>query len=244
MMRRHLTDRQRGFTIIELMIATAILSTMLIMVTALMINIGNLYYKGINQALVQNDARSITDDVAGNLKFNDQAPIQLPPSAATHYTAAYCIGSTRYTYVLGVKIGETVGGSTYQHVLWRDQIATPDDCFNKPANLTSATPSADPNGTEMISPNSRLSVFCIGSFTAPSTCNPSTSPYDLAVGVAAGDTDLLTNPTPLANNWDTICNGAKVGHQFCSTARLQTSVVQRFQSSYIPKAIPGLVQRS
>ncbi len=68
---RHL---QKGFTIIELMIATAVLSTILVMVTVVMVNIGSLYYKGINQARVQDDVRSIADEIIKNIQLNDQPP--------------------------------------------------------------------------------------------------------------------------------------------------------------------------
>ena len=63
MIRKRTPDKQAGFTIVELMIATAILSTILLLVTTMMINIGNLYYKGVNQARVQDGVRTLADDV-------------------------------------------------------------------------------------------------------------------------------------------------------------------------------------
>lgn len=224
-----------GFTIIELMIATAVLATMLLLVTVVMINIGSLYYKGINQARVQDDTRNITDQVTQQLQLSDQTPAAAP---GPHNTQAYCIGGARYTYVIGVQLGGQAPGTatTYRHILWRDINPTPGSCFVDPGDpqtitpvdLTSNTPS--PGGTELISGSSRLTAFSIGGI----------SPFALAVGVAYGDNDLLCSPSvPGSCNtaaampqWadyrhgDLLCKGNR-GDQFCSTAQLQTTVVQR-----------------
>jgi hypothetical protein len=84
----------------------------------------------------------------------------------------------------------------------------------------------------MVAPNSRLTAFCIGAFTAPSTCSSvdsAAASYGLAVSEAAGDSDLLASPAPpvpYVQNFNAVCAGG-LGNQFCATARLQTSVVQR-----------------
>lgn len=248
---RPLHRQQQGFTIIELIIATAVLSVMLVLVTVLMINIGNLYYKGINQARVQDSVRNINDTIGGQLKLSDKVPSQAV--SADGNTHAYCIGSKRFTYVLGVQVGHQAldasghpTGSTYQHVLWEDTNPSPGTCFinapsgpnpgtSSPVDLTQNPASSQPDGTEMIAPNSRLTAFCIGAFTVPSSCSaPVNAPpagsskptYMLTIAEASGDSDLLTNTSPLAQNYNTVCVGGK-GDQFCATARLQTSIVPR-----------------
>lgn len=238
--------RQKGFTIIELMIATAVLSVILVMVTIVMVNIGSLYYKGINQARVQDDARSIADEATRYIQLNDQPPT--PVVSGPSNTQLVCIGSVRYAYVLGVQIGNQAPGTgtTYHQVLWRDNNPTPGSCPTKidPGNpsspqidLTSTTLAADdPSGKELIAVNSRLTQFSMVTPTA-------TSPTTVSVGVAYGDNDLLCNPTAMpascsasnamsgwanysGNAGDVICKGGK-GDQFCSTAYLTTSAVGR-----------------
>jgi prepilin-type N-terminal cleavage/methylation domain-containing protein len=192
-------NSENGFTIIELMIATAVLSTILVLVTTVMVNIGTLYYKGINQSRIQDDVRSITDDIVHNIQLDDQ-----PPKASSedgpHGEQAFCVGNVRYTYILGVQIGHPAS-----HVLWRDQNPTPGSCT--PVDLTDPT-----GGNEMIASNSRLTMFSV------STTNP---PYTVTVGAAYGDDDLLTGTTG-----DVHCKGQK-GDQFCATAHLTASAVQR-----------------
>lgn len=225
-----------GFTIVELLIATAVLSTILVLVTVVMVNIGHLYYKGLNQARVQDDTRSITDEVAQHLELGDNYFKVANSNGTVH---AYCIGSERYTYVLYRQIGSDAAKQQSTHVLWRDQNPTPGSC--SPTNLpdlSNATPSAD--GTEMIAPNSRLTAFNIDG----------TSPYDLSVGVAYGDNDLLCD-TGVPNNCTTgdigtlINNGSyapgnqgrnikckgNIGDQFCATSFLRTTVLRRLPAN-------------
>jgi prepilin-type N-terminal cleavage/methylation domain-containing protein len=238
--------RQAGFTIIELMIATAVLSIILVLATVVMVNIGSLYYKGINQARVQDDVRSITDEATRYIQLNDQPPTSLVNGP--NNTQLICIGPVRYAYVLGVQIGHPAPGSpdTYHQVLWRDNNPTPGSCpipvdpsdsSKGNVDLTRTDlAAADPTGTELIAANSRLTQFSMITLTPA-------SPTTVSVGVAYGDDDLLCNPTAIptscstsnamptqanysGNAGDVICKGGK-GDQFCSTAYLTTSAVGR-----------------
>lgn len=242
---------EQGFTIIELLIATTVLSMILLLVTTMMIGIGNLYYKGINQARVQDNVRSVTDEVSQYLQLNGRPPLQQPLPPNPNGTQAYCIGTTRYTYVLYRQIGANTGSPDFQsrHVLWRDTINASGSC--PLANLNNTNPSLGTdvgggnakNGTELIAPNSRLMKFSI---------LPLTSPYTINIEVAYGDNDLLCDTgtandctTPYSNTsvmaklvggsqssptGDMRCRGS-LGDQFCSTADLNTTVAQRLTAN-------------
>jgi prepilin-type N-terminal cleavage/methylation domain-containing protein len=212
---------QTGFTIIELMIATAVLSTILLLATVIMISIGNLYYKGINQARVQDDVHSIADEVSQRLQLSSTVtPIRV--TSPDGKTVAYCIGDKRYVFIIGEQIGTGMDtdGTTHQsqHVLWRDK---PTGCPAITTNNWLDTPTPSPSGTELIAPNSRLTSFCISGSVAGS-CIPDTSPYTVSIGVAYGAIDLLNNP----GNISATCKG-NTGDQFCATASLTTAVAQR-----------------
>ncbi|HSW85157.1 MAG TPA: type II secretion system protein [Candidatus Saccharimonadales bacterium] len=219
--------KKNGFTIVELMIATTILSFILVMVTAVMINIGNLYFKGITQVRTQDAVRSIADDLTHNLQLGSQ----VNPGGSTGYIEtfgdhitvnSFCIDDVRYTYVLYIQEGHTLedqnnvsrGSDLFKHVLWRDNLEKASECI--PADLTLDNPSSGTggsNGTELVPAASRLSQFSI---------SPITSPYGLYIGVAYGDNDLI-------DKYDTntpICKGGKAD-KFCSTAGLHTTVLQR-----------------
>lgn len=216
-------SKNAGFTIIELMIATAVLSTIILLVTVLMINISNLYYKGINQSRTQDNARSIVDDVASHLQLSGHSPsagTQAYSHSGISVTVnAYCIDNTRYSYVRGIELGNpvsaTAGAPDLAHVLWRDTISSGAGCT--PADLTQPTPSGGTNGVEMIAAKSRLTTFSI---------NPVTSPYGVTVGVAYGDDDLLNNPASA----NPLCKGS-AGNQFCATAQLQVTITKRLTNN-------------
>lgn len=217
---------QSGFTIVELMIATSVLSTMLLVVTLIITSIGNLYYKGVNLSRIQDDTRNITNQVAQDLELNDSFGTFNTASPSPGSTEAYCIGNVRYTFVVGKELGTNAGES--HHVLWRDTNPTPGGACGP----VSSFPNPASNGSELVAPSSRLSQFVI----------TGTSPYNITVNIAYGDNDLLCSPsvsnscqTPTAmptvadfTKGDLLCKGlSNTGNSFCATANLNTTVVQR-----------------
>lgn len=211
-------SKQAGFTIIELMIATVVLATILLLVTGMMIGIGRLFTKGVNQSRTQANVRNITDELAQRLQYNNTDVTG--GTGMDSNTRYYCVGTTRYTYVIGQKIGDVIGAQTLRHVLWRD---TPTGgCVRPTAGfMYLANPNPSGQGTEMIAPNSRLTAMCINCASGALT-----SPYTIQVGVAYGDADLLTS----TNNINASCI-SQAGSQFCATAALTTVVVQRYTKS-------------
>lgn len=207
-------NSQHGFTIIELMIATSVLSTILLMASIILISIGNLYYKGVNQSSVQDNTRSIVDDVAQHLKLgvNVVSAVPMAQGSPTSTVSAFCVDNTRYTYALGVRAAQS---TTLQHILWRDTILPGATCM--PALLTAPDPSTTNNGkpgtgTEISATNTRLTEFSV----------TTSSPYTVTVGVAFGDPTLSSSA--IGNN--VVCLGTNVD-QFCSTAYLTTIVDNR-----------------
>ncbi|MEK7059199.1 MAG: prepilin-type N-terminal cleavage/methylation domain-containing protein [Patescibacteria group bacterium] len=236
-MKSTINRRQQGFTIIELMIATCVISVILLMVSVIMINIGNLYYKGISQSRVQGNVRSLTDELAQRLSLSSAPPLrQTSPNGSI---SRLCIGDTSYTYTIGVQIG--TNADQIRHVIWRDTI-TPGTC-DQPSNgyLSTATPSA--TGTELITARSRLSAFCVGVLSG-GVCTPAmASPYPITIRIALGENDILCSPSTASNTCndqaasltlsetmagDLTCKG-KQGDSYCATANLTTTVIQRLR---------------
>lgn len=212
--------REDGFTIIELMIATTVLSVILVMVTFMMISIGKLYYKGISQAKAQQTARNIVEDVSNHLELNDSPPTEsatadnitfTDASGGSHTIAAYCIGEVRYSYILGRQIGGDAA-TQISHVLWRDRTPAA-GCV--PADLRSNDPSggdASNPGTELMTDRGRLAAL---------TIDTSNSPYEIEILVALGENDLFDG-----SGINTLCRN-QTGSEFCATSQLRTSVTKR-----------------
>jgi prepilin-type N-terminal cleavage/methylation domain-containing protein len=207
--------RQTGFTIVELMIATTVLAVILLLVTIMMTNIGNLYYRGVNQSRLQDDVRTVTSQISQNLELNDETVSSATVANAYGTTTtmyAYCVGDTRYSYVLNLQIG--TASTQSEHVLWRDtytKACTPIDLAK--AQPESGT-NAGTNGVELIAPNSLLTAFSISA----------SSPFTISMGMAYGVTG--SKGVLNLNGTSSTCKNGK-GDDFCATASLTTTVVQR-----------------
>lgn len=199
---------QSGFTIVELMVATAVLSAVLLIITIAMIGIGRLYYKGINQVQIQNDVRSISNEISQHLRLSADSGTLTDGGTDDTIPRSYCMGSTRYTYLLKKQLGTQTA-----HVLWRDDVAPGSCATMSDAQFQTARPT--PSGTELVMPRARLTQFAIN--------NLSTGTYLINVRAAYGDDDLLENN---GQNPDSACLG-DVGGQFCATAELNTTISRR-----------------
>lgn len=247
------TIKQNGFTIIELLIATVVLAFIVLMTTEIITGIGKLYYKAIAQSRLQDNVRSLTDEVSQKLKFGGKiggsgfqtlsgSPVTL---LGTNDMQAYCIGDTRYFFVTGIQVDAQNGGQLY-HVLWRDHNPDPPNCdtyidgsstISLTDNMLDVKDSVN-SGTELIGPRSRLVNFSLKQ-------DSSSSVYSLDIKIAYGDDDLLcdtsvaatcsTTYTPpalgvvpnyvnLFTSKNLSCKG-NVGDQYCAVSELNTSVL-------------------
>ena len=203
--RQETTAGQQGFTIIELMIATAVFSTMLVMVSVMMVGVTRLYYKGISQSQVQGATRNIVEQVSQSLQFTDRVPLYGTKPYGPVLAEAYCMNNVRYSFVRGVRLGSGAGES--RHVLWRDT-NNPVGTVCEPLDVTS-----DLNGgSELAIAGSRLADFRI---------SPLASPYGINVILAYGEDDLFTGAGAGIR-----CKG-ETGGQFCATSKLNVTSIRR-----------------
>jgi type II secretory pathway pseudopilin PulG len=90
-----LIGNKRGFTIIELLIAMSSFAFILLLVTVIVINIGNLSSKSINQTKIDDAVRLISDDIATKLKLISSGSYQESTTGDKGY---FCINNTMYIY--------------------------------------------------------------------------------------------------------------------------------------------------
>jgi len=210
---------EKGFTIVELMIALAVFSTILVIGTVVMIQIGNLYTKGVNTANLQDATRSVANDVASSLQFSGQTPSMPPAKTFSGMTVnSVCIGSTRFSYIIGKKLGQDTDGTPpTKHVLWRDTVNSALPCTV--LDITQATPPGSVGGYEMVPDNVRLNKFSI--VENP----PNSGVFTVQVWMSYGDIDLMTiNPS----TGSVTCKGG-AGTQFCAASELTTQVSRRVE---------------
>lgn len=202
-MSKKLSRNQEGYTIVELLIATAIFSVVLLLCAAAIVHVGRMYYKGVITTRTQETSRKIVDDVAQSIQFG---PGSEDPAAFVRLVSAgglnaYCIGSIRYTFNSGQSLGSAPGQTP--HVLWKDRIS---DGVCQPVAFAAGA-------EELLGENMRLPQFVI---------TPSGNLWNISVRVTYGDSPQLYESPSFE-----FCKGSSAGGQFCAVSAFNTNVVER-----------------
>lgn len=247
---------QKGFTIVELMIALTVMATLLAMAAVVLIQVGKLYSKGVNTANAQNASRNIVYNIGSMLQFSGKAPYSCTSQAGSATCAArsassgsktvysYCIGTTRFSYILNSRLSDNPTGTETRHVLWQDTMSS--DAFCYPLDIaTAAVPSTCAPGTpvgqcgatansgkELVPSGTRLGRFVIQPISAGSNI------YGIDAWLAYGDDDLVDvtgsgNCAPGQGGRDGCagfmrCLGG-FGQEYCAVSQLSTTVVRRLE---------------
>jgi prepilin-type N-terminal cleavage/methylation domain-containing protein len=215
---------QAGFTIIELLIATVVFSVVLLMLASAIIQIGRVYTKGLTGAHTQEVARNLVNGVATAIQLTAGAVQPDTPAPGTSNSSAVCIGSLRYSYMLGQQVTDTTHGVMVDE--------TPTGC-------SQAQPLDDPaatfTGNEVLGTNMRLAYLDVSS--------PDDKTWTVDARVVYGDGDLLCDGTPTNSCTDGTsimtpddiatagqqvrCKDISSGTQFCFVSEIRTTVERR-----------------
>jgi prepilin-type N-terminal cleavage/methylation domain-containing protein len=237
-MGKKLAMNNRGFTIVELMIAVSVFSMILLLTTVGMVQISKAYYKGIVQATTQQTARNVINSVAQNVQFSSFTGITegLDPSGtygSGYVVRSFCVGDQQqYSYITGYQQSAARGtgtnepasdtGYTSKHVLWQSPVKYP-NCA--PANLGVADPGV---GKELLEEKMRLTNFKIEQ--DPLSNDPSL--IKISVTIIYGDEDLIdkndpVNPLSPLNHWKCKATSGAFSSAFCAKSEMSTVVGKR-----------------
>jgi len=221
-----------GFTIIELLMATAVFSVILLVITAGIMLFTHDYYKGIIQANTQSVARNIINTFGQGIQFSPTTDISgtwpkiQDNGMGTGAIHGYCINGIRYGYVLGKQLNQGVSGYAASQVLVAD---TGLPCSD---SLVAQMPN---DASELMGKHMRLAQFNVARITG------SVDSYSIDVRVVYGDDDLLCSPNEVPRSCSTQaamgsladyqtpdlqCKG-NTGSQFCAVSELSTVVKKR-----------------
>lgn len=215
-------NNQKGFTILELIIASTVFSLIMLLSTTGLIQIGKTYHKGQITSKTQETTRGIAEEVSREVQFSNESIRPAPPKKYGSTGAlndvdvnAVCVGDTRYTYVVGqpkAKLGQdddpnNLSNPTLKHLLWTDKISVNAICTAE--NLSGSLSSS---GRELLAQNMRLPSFNI----APDGDN-----VKINIKAYYGDFDLAGVDGTGA------CESTKNGGQFCASSELNTVVSRR-----------------
>src|SRR5688572_1794031 len=98
---------ERGFTILELLVATIVFSVVLLLVTAGIMQITRVYYKGVTETNTQNTARTIVDTISQAIQFSGGDVTVTNPAAVPGTDYAFCVGNEQFSYRLGWQVENT-----------------------------------------------------------------------------------------------------------------------------------------
>lgn len=209
----------KGFTIIELLVATLVFSIVLVVVLAAFVQISRLFYKGVNIANLHNDTRTITQDIENDIKFVQSAPQSFadPVDPSRPWLPAgkgyFCIGLHRYTYNIGQQVN-----SSATFGIKRQTISYGSGC-------PSAALAPGTNPEELLDNGMQLNSISID-------CKGSRCLVNVHVIFYGGTPDIFT--TKLSNYtrtpWtapDAECTGSLTDSQYCATADYNRTVLLR-----------------
>ena len=225
----------KGFTIVELMIATVVFSLVLLLALAGIMQVTRMYYKGVNQSRTQEAARAVTDEIGETIRFTNDVvnlasvAVTGPVVDANEDNVNYlCIGSKRYTYAIDRKLessGSSESDKVKRHVLWVDQ---PDVGCVEAADLDMDEPSSGFNGRELLSENMRLARLDVNQIVALGDV------FEIGITVAYGDDDTQDGGPLLLNSAGTNreCRGFSSGSgggEYCAVSSIAVTVERRLQ---------------
>jgi prepilin-type N-terminal cleavage/methylation domain-containing protein len=230
------TTNQNGFTIIELMIATAVFAVIMLIAATTVIYVSKTYVKGQVESETQQTARSVLATITQDIRFNPASSVTIP-SGQTSNPFFFCIGNQVYVYSLNTELSTQTGSMYSPHDL---VVYASSTC----PNTTTLRPTFGANGIvsggitvapysgstqELLSTHERLGELNIKcAITTGSGC----STYTVSLIVAYGDSDLLNDasaPAPdlSSEQYSYICANETFGGNFCSVSPLTTTVESR-----------------
>ena len=215
---RHTED---GFTIIELLIATAVFTVILIITAAALIGISQTYVKGSVEGNTQQTARKILSSISQDIQFNNNSSIILNPSSSSNKTDEFyfCIGSDVYVYNLNKRL--TSNPQSWVLIRYTNPI-----CPKSPPSIPQS--SSESNYEELMASGQRLGQLSISETSINN--NPA---YTISIEIGYGASNVLigtdTSPVNQINENTKYNYRCQTGldSSFCAVSSLTTTVAPR-----------------
>jgi prepilin-type N-terminal cleavage/methylation domain-containing protein len=224
-------DYQKGFTIIELIIATAVFSVVLLIATVAVISLTSAYVKGDTQAETQDTARSVLSTVTQDIQFNQASSINKGTYNGQY--GFFCIGNDTYFYQTNKEIT-----SSNPHALLEFTSGSCPTVPTSPLGWTSGllkdyitdlgTVNLDTltgggqDVHELLAQNLALGQLSITQIAG-------TQSYTISLNVVYGDIATPHQNPPSVGYYTYDCPPASLGGQFCATSSLTTTITPRIQ---------------
>lgn len=214
----------RGFTIVEMMIATVVFSVILLVVAMGVISFSNRYYKAVNTSTTQNAARTIIDTISQAVQFGTA---NVYGSGANNF---FCAGGNVFLFDATGAIYTGAPGQRGLYVTPMDGLVVAGSlCHNQSLS----------GGQQLLGERMRITTLSLAQVG-------STKSYMITISLAYGENDLLCAPASVVSSCnatapiltdsqlksapDVTCK-AGTGSQFCAVSLLKTTVQKRVSNS-------------
>jgi prepilin-type N-terminal cleavage/methylation domain-containing protein len=190
---------QRGFTIVELMIAISVFAVAMILVTAGVIVIGRQYQQGTNRVKLESATREVHQNVTDAIKFAGEE-IENPPDIGSWRST--CIGNQQYVYAA---TPDPLSQAAYNGLNRGLFVQT------KPTGPCTTVLSGD--SKNLLPENAVVLKFSVGG-------------DQVSTVFAAADGDLLNLTSPQTPD-DVVCRANIAGKEFCAVVKLDSTALRR-----------------
>jgi len=230
----------KGFTIVELMVATAVFSVVLLVALTGFLQIGHLFYKGVSNTQTQDTTRQLVNDITSNLKATPSSvAIPITQATASQPYNYFCAGAYRYTSGNYLLTSDPRNGHPAPYIstsapnydvqsgdanmgLAKDLVGS----GNCPAPCASNAPTSHTathcSGTKQAISASATQLMGNGMRVGSLTLSPVSGTiglYNLNVAVVYGDDSVLDFSTTPPS-----CQGSSSQQKFCAVDQLSTSI--------------------
>jgi type II secretory pathway pseudopilin PulG len=237
-----------GFTIVELLIASAVFSLVLLVALTGFLELGRIFYKGVSNTQTQDVLRQVVGDISSNVKIASSSGSVQPPATTT--TGAYgylCAGTYRYTYGFYKNSSASAPGRPIAYNattsanydpgtvapsfgLLKDRLpgegTCPGPCVSSAGSPSSVAACNSANcgsqGCLALDTNNPTEMLAsgmrLGSISL--TGSPGSDLYNLGVTIAYGDNTVLGYS---ASNIP-FCTGGSASQKFCAVDQLSTTI--------------------
>jgi prepilin-type N-terminal cleavage/methylation domain-containing protein len=212
-----------GFTIIELLISTAVFSIIMLVITAGVIGFTRQYYKGVVASSTQTAARQLMSEITQAIQFGGSITTGLnDPGTGTD---GFCVDNKLYSYIIGQQVSSD-GPNAAMHQAYHGLVVD-----NAKGSCDAATPTL-PTTAQLVAGEQRELLGDKMRLAALEVSSEDSVTYVVHIRILYGEDDVLEpDPAGMASpDWSK--ENCKLDHstlQYCSATELTTTVQKRLQ---------------
>ena len=207
MIKKAFSRDQRGFTIVELLIALSVFSVMLLITGGVILELSRQFYRTVVQTRTQDVSRSVVEEIANNIKYSSQPPYQLEENGDVN---GWCISGRRYLYRLGQQQPDDIPNA----------LVRASSCSEGVPSDLSIEGGSPEGGTELLGDNMRITDFTVNQ-------GASNRVFYIEITVAHGDDDVFTEDTLDSSRPE--CKPSRTDSTFCAVSTISTTVVRKMR---------------